>query len=687
MSKPKITLSASRDIPFNQLRLAASNVRRVKAGVSIEELAEDIARRTLLSSLTVRPVLDDAGNETGVYEIPAGGRRFRALELLVKQKRLAKATPIPCIIRTDGLAEEDSLAENVQRAPLHPLDQFRAFEAMREKGKSEEEIATAFFVSVHVVRQRLKLASVSPRLLDLYAEDELSLDQLMAFTLNPDHARQEQVWEALSRTHNREGYAIRRLLTETAVRASDKRVRFVGLDAYEAAGGTTLHDLFEADGGGWLQDVTLLEQLVASKLDAAAEQVRSEGWRWVQAAPEFPYGHSYALRRLSGVTPELTPEQDSDRAVLVTEQAEIEARYEAADELPDDIDVRLGEIDVALEAIDNRAPQFEPDDIARAGVFISIEAHGGLRIDRGYVRPEDEVPVTDDQDEPADDEQPDAEDINDDRSGDAEAEEEDDEPSRPLPDRLLAELSAHHTLALREALGGSPELAQLAALHALVLRLFYPYGLDSCLDLTPKCVMLPNQGAGLSDTPPARSLDGRHQAWAARLPRATADLWDALSNLPVKDRAQLFAHCIGLTVNALYDPYARRPKQLAHAASLASALSLNMVAAGWEPTADAYLARVTKAQILDAVEEACGAEAADRIAALKKPEMVTAAEELLKGTGWLPDVLRTAAPVTPEAKEAIAQSDAIGGKPAIDDVAEPADDEEAPYARPLIAAE
>src|ERR1700678_1295780 len=81
----KITLSGSRDIPFNKLVLSQSNVRRVKAGVSTEELAEDIAQRTLLQSLSVRPVLDAEGNATGLFEIPAGGRRFRALELLVKQ--------------------------------------------------------------------------------------------------------------------------------------------------------------------------------------------------------------------------------------------------------------------------------------------------------------------------------------------------------------------------------------------------------------------------------------------------------------------------------------------------------------------------------------------------------------------------------------------------------------------------
>lgn len=203
-SVQKIQLSASRDIPFNKLVLSQSNVRRIKAGVSIEELAEDIARRTLLQSITVRPVLDDQGVETGLFEIPAGGRRYRALELLVKQKRLARNAAIPCVVRTDGIAEEDSLAEHVQRAPLHPLDQFRAFLTLREKESSEEEIAAAFFVSVAVVKQRLRLASVSPQLLDVYAEEGMTLDQLMAFTVNPDHERQEQVWETIQRSYNKE---------------------------------------------------------------------------------------------------------------------------------------------------------------------------------------------------------------------------------------------------------------------------------------------------------------------------------------------------------------------------------------------------------------------------------------------------------------------------------------------------
>ena len=222
----KITLSPSRDIPFNKLVLSQSNVRRVKAGVSVEELAEDIARRGLLQGLSVRPVVDQAGVETGMFEIPAGGRRYRALELLVKQKRLAKTAPVPCVVREGGIAEEDSLAENVQRAPLHPLDQFRAFLALREKGQSEEEIAASFFVSVNVVKQRLKLASVAPALLDVYAEDGMTLDQLMAFTVSGDHARQEQVFERLQTSYDKQPHTICKIACNNDPLRGENRVQF-----------------------------------------------------------------------------------------------------------------------------------------------------------------------------------------------------------------------------------------------------------------------------------------------------------------------------------------------------------------------------------------------------------------------------------------------------------------------------
>lgn len=658
-SVQKITLSKSHDIPFNKLVLSQSNVRRVKRGVSIAELAQDIGRRGLLQSLCVRPVLDEAGTETGMFEVPAGGRRFQALESLVKQKRLARNAPIPCVVRTEGIAEEDSLAENIQRAPLHPLDQFRAFLTLIEKGQTEEEVAAVFFVSVAVVKQRLRLAAVSPKLHDVYAEDEMTLDQLMAFTVNSDHERQEQVWEAIQRSYNKEPGQIRRLLTEGAVRASDKRAQYVGAE-YDAAGGPIMRDLFQADDGGWLQDVGLLDRLVAEKLERDAESIRVEGWKWVETAISFPYGHSYGMRVISGAERPLTEEETATVAALQAEMEKIEETYEDAPEYPDEVAQRLNEIDEALIAIDDRPPVYDAADIARAGAFVSIGGSGELQVQRGYVRQEDEPSVPDPVEAGDGEEVPSTQHAPDGTGGEYldgpvpgfEDELEQDEGVQPLSDKLLTELTAYRTLALRESIGNDPGIAYLAALHVLCLHLFYRYAQDSCLEITAKTVFFGNHAPGLSDTRLAADFDARHRNWAEQLPEQPGELWDTLSMFDSDSRDALFAHCVSLTVNAVHEAFNRRPKAHAHAARLAETVSLDMVAAGWVPKVDNYLGRVTKARILDAVREAKGDDAAKRIDHLKKGDMATEAERLLDGTGWLPEPLRTSG-TTPKVDEPV----------------------------------
>jgi len=637
-SKTQIALSQSRDIPFDKLVLSQSNVRQVKAGVAIEELAADIARRTLIQSLCVRPVLNDAGEDTGMFEVPAGGRRFRALELLVKQKRLSKDTPIPCVIRTDGIAEEDSLAENIQRAPLHPLDQFRAFQAMRERGLSEQAIAAAFFVTPAVVKQRLRLTSVSPRLLDMYAEDEMTLDQLMAFTVVTDHERQEQVWEALQRSYTREPHAIRRMLTEGAVRASDKRALFVGIDAYEEAGGVVLRDLFQADDGGWLLDAALLDMLVAERLREEVAAIEAEGWRWVEAAPDMPYGRHYGMRHIRGQQRELSDEELARRDVVIDELAAIEAEH-VDEDLPDDIAAQYEAKREELEHLDNPPVTYSPETMAIAGVLATIDGSGRLRVDRGYVRPEDE-PVVEPDPVAELDASEQAETAGDATIAIAHAveEHEEEEGLRPIPDRLMTELTAARTLALRLAVGQNSDVAFNVALHALCLRVFYRYAQETCLELELK--LTAPSAPGLADSAMATALDDRHRGFADRLPDDPEDLWAALVDLEWHIRAELFAHCVAQGVNAVVEPWNRRPRAIAHADQVATAVSLDM-ATHWTPTAEGYLGRVTKARILQAVRETCGEGDATRIADLKKADMAERAEALLAGSGWLPELLRT----------------------------------------------
>ena len=668
----KITLSSSRDIPFNKLVLSQSNVRRVKAGVSIEELAEDIARRTLLQSLNVRPVLDAEGGETGMFEVPAGGRRYRALQLLVKQKRLAKTAPVPCVVRdpsVDICAEEDSLAENVHRASLHPLDQFRAFQALRQKGQSEEEIAAAFFVGVNVVKQRLRLAAVSEKLLDIYAEDGMSLEQLMAFTVTNDHARQEQVWESLQRSYSQEPYQIRRMLTERTVRASDRRALFVGLDAYEQAGGIVMRDLFQQDDGGWLENVGLLDALVAEKLKAEAEKIAAEGWKWIEVNVDFPFGHTHQLRELEGTPTDLTAEEQATIGALKTEHAKLEAEYENADELPDDVDARLGEIETALAAFEDRPVSYDLTEITRAGVFVSIDSDGGLSVDRGYVRPEDEAPASANTDaetgsdgvasEGGEGSTPTIQRAVITIGGQPEVEDDEEDTIKPLPDRLMSELTAYRTLALRDAVANNPHVAMTALLHKLCLDTFQHSAAGTCLEASVRHVFFSIQPADLKDSSPAKAVAERHEAWKADLPKDEAALWDRLAALDDASRAALLAHCVSFGVNALYEKGDRYggpgisvhgvQRRLVQAERLARAVGLDMVEAGWRPTVDNYLGRVTKPRILEAVREAKGEPSAQLIDHLKKADMAKEAERLLDGTGWLPEPLRMSDADTTEA--------------------------------------
>ncbi len=652
----KITLSAARDIPFNKLVLSQQNVRKIKAGISIEDLAEDIAHRGLLTSLNVRPELDGDGNETGIYRIPAGGRRYRALERLVAQKRLAKTAGVPCIVsKGETLEVEDSLAENVQRVSLHPLDQFRAFQTLREQGLGEEEIAARFFVSVATVKQRLRLASVSSRLLDLYAEDEMTLEQIMAFSITNDHVRQEQVWDTVSRSHSREPYYIRRLLTETAIRASDRRAVYVGIEAYEAAGGVTMRDLFDQDQGGWLQDPALLEPLVMEKLKADAEAIRvSEGWKWVEAAFDFPYGHTSGLRRFYGEQAEMTEADLAHYDATRAEYDKLDAEYSEADEYSEATEQKLEELGAELDRLNDRPYVFDPEEVARGGLFVSLGVGGELNIERGFVRPEDE---------PKDAADPSA-DVGD--SGDyassvpatgaAGGEEtqpdDEDQTVKPLPDRLVLDLTAARTVALRNALANDPVIAFIAVLHAFVLKTFYVYGSDSCLEVTLQSARF-SQTPGLGDTVWAKEIEQRHEGWGQDLPKDPNDLWNFLIRLDEVSRQALFAHCASLSVNAVIEPWNKRTRAIAHAEQLANSIGFDLVEAGWTPTADNYLGRVTKARILQAVREAKGGQAAELIGHLKKTDMAREAERLMTGCGWLPEPLRMTS------DDGISESDAL----------------------------
>jgi ParB family transcriptional regulator, chromosome partitioning protein len=319
----------------------------------------------MLQNLVVEPELDVDGQTTGSYFVTIGEGRRLAQLLRVKRKEIKKTTGIRCVLDTENNPQEISLDENVTRAAMHPADQFEAFRELAEnRGWGAEEIAARFGVTAHVVRQRLRLGAVSPKLMRVYRDGGLTLDQLMAFSITEDHTRQEQVYDNLS--NNREPWIIRRDLTKANVAATDRRAIFVGPEVYTEAGGVIIRDLFTEDRGGFYEDPALLDRLVVAKLQGIAENIRAvEGWKWAAIHIDFP--HAHGMRRAYPHPVELSEEDEAAFAAVQAEFDALTAQYESADELPDDVDQRFGELEAEIARIDTLRHAYDADEITRGG--------------------------------------------------------------------------------------------------------------------------------------------------------------------------------------------------------------------------------------------------------------------------------------------------------------------------------
>jgi ParB family transcriptional regulator, chromosome partitioning protein len=658
-------------VPLSKLKKSPRNARKTPhSETHIEALAASIAAKGMLQNLVVEPERDANGEPTGSYFVTIGEGRRLAQLLRAKRKQIKKTEPIRCVLDTENDPQEISLDENVTREAMHPADQFERFRELSErKGWGAEEIAARFGATPHVVRQRLRLGAVSPRLMQVYRDGGLSLDQLMAFAIVEDHARQEQVYDNLS--YNRDPSQIRRDLTRMHIAATDRRVIFVGPEAYTEAGGIILRDLFTEDRGGFYEDAALLDRLVIAKLEQVAAEVQAEGWKWTSVHIDYP--HAHGMRRFYPQTVDLSVEDEAAGETAQREYDSISEEYDGADDLPEEVDQRLAELEAEIERINALRHAYDADNIARGGVFVVLNHDGTARIERGFVRPEDEAPEP----EPEIGEDSEGYTVSEDgeiiEGGDEDGvsaseteDEEAEDDGKPLSDLLIRDLTAHRTLGLRLALGEQPDMALIAVTHALAAQTFYRAAEAHCLDIRPASAYLASHADGIEDTAAGKALADRHAAWVADLPRDVADLWGFIAGLDQASVMALFAHCASLTVNAVKQPWERKPRAYETADKLATALALDMTA-HWTPTARTYLGRVTKAHIAAAVREAVSDEAAERIAGMKKHPMAEAAEQLLAGTGWLPSLMRTPEPAWLAAEQPESRGAAEGDIPQTQD--------------------
>ncbi len=625
-------------VPLNKLDRDPKNVRKTYGRRGIEEMAASIRADgyRLLHDPIVRK-----GDKRGHYFVTAGGRRREALILLAELGEIAKDFPVQCKQREGDNPVVISLTENVIREGMDPVDQYHAFAAMKADKVPIAEIAARFCVSEKTVKQRMALGRVNPELLDLYRDEKISYAQLAAFTVSDDHALQMEVWESLP-VWNRDEHSIRDALTQEIASANDRRVRIIGgLKAYEAAGGEVRRELFDSANEGYALNMPLLERLLAEKLESVAEQVRAEGWKWVECAMAAPDD----LHLWDREYPDDVPLSDEDRKALDDAQAEYDDLAELieadAAEDPEKAEAEIEDVKRRIDAITAKTEVFPDDALARSGAFVMPGHRGSIRIERGLVRPEDiedEEPAEadDDAQEPAEAEA-------------AETAEADAEPIRTVMPtvthrpKLVADLTAQKTAALRAELAGNPEIALAAVVHALLLQtVLTGEGEYSALEITVKSEDLTTP---IKNEDACRGITAFHkltEMWGDHIPGNPADLWEWCLQQDQDRLLELLAFAAAHTVNAVDDGTSWRSREREHADQLGRALGTDMT--HWfEPTGESYFNGVNRMTIELCVAEAKGADAALGVRNAKnKAEAVTIAARVVKGTGWLPAPIRIA---------------------------------------------
>jgi ParB family chromosome partitioning protein len=611
-------MTTTTEIPLNKLVPFAGNVRKTHNKRFIAELAASIRAHGLQQNLVVR-------KEGAKYAVVAGGQRLKALLQLAKEGDIKPDYRVPCKIAEGEVdAAELSLAENVMRDDMHPADRFEAFRDLVDKGHSTADIAARFGTSEKSVRQLLKLARVSPAVLKAYRAEKLTLEQVMAFAVSDDHAAQEQVLGNL-RPHQRDPRTIRDALTENEIPASDRRVKFVGLKAYEKAGGQVRHDLFsEGEDSVFILDAALLDRLVTEKLGSTVKELDKEGWKWTEARAEFGYQDQGQFRGLRPEPAPLPPKLAKEAAKLEAEAGKLKEQYEQAGEDAEYPD-RLDEIRERLDEIDrSREAEWTPEKLSIAGAVVTIGHDGKPEIMRGLVRPEDmpkEVKKGKSKAATA--------------SGEAGA-----EAGPSLSAALVESLTAHKSAALAAELAARPDVALVAVVHAMASGiLLHASKEDGSLQIAPHSQSLHR----VESSKAFERMEADRKKWREQIPGDTGALWTWCLGQKQETLLALLAFCAAATVNTVQGK-ADKPegKRLTNAKALASALMLDMNL-WFAPDAANYFSRVGKAQILDALKEGRKQPPAPAWEKLKKAELAALAERELAGKGWLPEILRLVA--------------------------------------------
>lgn len=599
-------------IPLSSLMPSKTyNVRKTDPKKDIASLKASIAAHGLQHNLIVLPV-----KGTKKYEVVAGNRRYTVLNELAKEGKLEKDFPVPCQITDKAHAKEISLAENVVRSAMHPADEYETWaKLVDEEGLTPDQIATRFGTSASIVEQRLKMGRLSPKLLKAYRNEELPLAALMAFTLSDDHAQQEEVYKRFKGSYELgRPDAIRQALTEKLVRSNHRVVQFVGLDAYEAAGGVLRRDLFSKEGDCYLEDVPLLQKLAREKLEGIATGLQAS-WKWAEVRESFGWDEQRKFRQIHEHELGEVPEK------LLKKQATLERKLEKLQEAEADeseaapIQKQMADVEAQIAAYSG----WTDEEKAVSGCVVTLGWNGEADINCGLVRPEDDTqqpePEEEDEGNGADDDDDDG------ATGHESMRDARTEGKFDYTSALLDDLKSQRLQVIRFYMEDNFEVAFDTALYNMCLRDLNPshyYGHEFLQVRAAKFSVRGNN----EDTTKVLAAKAKERfdalplAWLNH--KDELERYEAFCALSMEDKQKLFAACIARALTPQLAGEASKSKLFD---AVGKRLGVDM-AAHWRPTKANYFNRVTKKQALACAEEVIGAEWAKQHANQKKEDVV-----------------------------------------------------------------
>jgi len=602
-----MTTTAIQYISVKQLEKSALNMRKSEASKSEnDQLKASIKAQGLQQNLIVFP---QGKTKFGVV---AGGRRFTQILELVKEKHFKTTDTFPCkVAKSEQEAIELSVVENTHRANAHPADEFEAYQAAIDAGSNIKDIASKFGQTQKHVKQRLKLANVAPEIIQEFRDKNLTLDCVIAFTIESDHKKQNEALKALQEhSHGIQPHRIKQLLTQERISSESPIAKYIDIKVYKKRGGTVTSDLFATE--SYLDDSQLAIDIATEKLTALAEEA-SDGWGWFEAYTKRPdQDYIYSMPKIEG---EHCEKLSGKLKTTENEIDELENK-EYAEDLTKQEQARLEELEKLRDETEDKLEEtklFNPAEMALAGLIVYLNHAGTPEFHMGLVRTGDRpalqalqqvgTPPTSNQ---ASTEEPE---------------------STNYSQALVDDLTATRKVIAQAHLAKQPELALDLLHYNACLQILSNKSWGYSADIRTSRTYNNSQHPSVADNyePLCNMIEKLNTNWANIDDKR--ERFQAFCALPEQDKRELTAYCTALTLRVELTNHAHN---CGTSEEIISQLDIDW-ASHWTPNKANFLSRVNKTTMIDSAKEFMPEEWPAQAEKKKKGDLVAELEQVFQG--------------------------------------------------------